>query len=398
MSARVHRIDQGTKAGKPVKLTNGWLRVDALLTRTGVFTYYNADGSKRRELRLDSEVFSPAALKSFSLVPVTDEHPPEFLTAENTREYARGSVGEAPAKEGQHVAAPLLVTDAELIAKLENAEAREVSCGYTCDLEMTPGEHNGEKYDAIQRHIVGNHVAVVQRGRAGATARVRMDSAAVAVVRLDSEPGDKPADPPNNQEQRVKIIRIDGVDFEVGSDAAAQAFAKFTARVDAEKAELLGKIAAGEKATSVLQAKLDTATEENTKLKADVAALPAKLAGEAKVRADLESRARVVLGAKFDLSKLDAKGVRVTVLERLVKGIKLDGKSEGYLEARFDSELERFEVEAKTDATAAARRVADPVKEDTGDDVPGDSGESFVRMVTDSQESWKTTLGEKKSA
>lgn len=397
MSARVHRIDQGTSAGKPIKLANGWLRVDALLTRTGVFTYFNVDGTQRRELRLDSEVFSPAALKSFALVPVTDTHPPDFLTAENTREYARGAVGESPKQDGRHVAAPLLVTDAELISKLEAGEARELSCGYTCDLEMTPGEHNGEKYDAIQRHIVGNHVAVVARGRAGATARVRMDSAAVAVVRLDSEPGGLPVDPPNNQEQRVKIIRIDGVDFEVGSDAAAQAFAKFTARVDAEKAELQGKIAAGEKASSVLQAKLDTASEENTKLKADLAALPAKLAEGAKVRADLESRARIVVGAKFDLSKLDAKGIRTTVLERLVKGIKLEGKTDGYVEARFDSELERFEAEAKTDATAAARRVAQPVNEDSGDDVPTDSGDSFARMVNDSQEQWKTTLGEKKA-
>jgi len=397
MTVRVHRIDQGTSAGKPVKLANGWLRVDALLTRTGVFTYYNADGSKRRELRLDEEVFSPAALKSFSLVPVTDEHPPEFLTAENTREYSRGSVGEAPTKDGQHVAAPLLVTDAELIAKLESGEAREISCGYTCDLEMTAGEHNGEKYDAIQRRIVGNHAAVVKRGRAGASARVRMDSAAVAVVRIDAEPGANPADPPQNQEQSVKIIRIDGVDFEVGSDAAAQAFAKFTARIDAERAELAGKIAAGEKTLATLQAKFDSATEENTKLKADVAALPAKLAGEAKVRAELETRARSVLGSKFDLSKLDAKGIRSTVLERLVKGIKLDGKAEAYLEARFDAELERFDAESKSDPTARARAEADPVNEDTGDDLPADSGDSFVRMVTDSQQTWEKTLNPSKS-
>jgi len=172
-----HRLDRGEVLRKPTKLANGWLRLDGRLTRTGVFTYRLPDGSMRRELRLADEVFRDDTLQSFALVPVTDEHPPAFLDASNTKEFARGAVAGALRRDGNFVAGEMLVTDAELIAKLEGGKAREISCGYTCDLEESAGEFDGERYDAIQRNIRGNHVAIVERGRAGPEARVRMDAA-----------------------------------------------------------------------------------------------------------------------------------------------------------------------------------------------------------------------------
>ena len=182
-----YRIDRGNLS-KPVKLSNGWLRIDGKLTRTGVFTYRNPNGSMRRELRLADEVFKEDAMQSFALVPVTDEHPPGFLDAKNTREYARGSVAGTLRRDGEFVAAELLVTDADLIAKLERGAARELSCGYNCDLDETPGTTaDGLRYDAIQRNIRGNHVAVVAKGRAGPEARVRMDGASVEVLDGDDD-------------------------------------------------------------------------------------------------------------------------------------------------------------------------------------------------------------------
>lgn len=182
-----YRIDRGNLS-KPVKMSNGWLRIDGRLTRTGVFTYRNNDGTMRRELRLPEEVFKSDAMQSFALVPVTDEHPPGFLDAKNTREYARGSVAGTLRKDGEFVAGELLVTDADLIKKLEDGAARELSCGYNCDLDEKPGvTADGLRYDAIQRNIRGNHVAVVAKGRAGPEARVRMDGASVEVLDGDDD-------------------------------------------------------------------------------------------------------------------------------------------------------------------------------------------------------------------
>lgn len=182
-----YRIDRGNLS-KPVKMSNGWLRIDGRLTRTGVFTYRNDDGTMRRELRLPEEVFKTDAMQSFALVPVTDEHPPGFLDAKNTREYARGSVAGTLRKDGEFIAGELLVTDADLIKKLEDGAARELSCGYNCDLDEKPGvTADGLRYDAIQRNIRGNHVAVVAKGRAGPEARVRMDGASVEVLDGDDD-------------------------------------------------------------------------------------------------------------------------------------------------------------------------------------------------------------------
>lgn len=185
--ANVYRLDRG-ELQKPTKMSNGWMRIDGRITRTGVFTYRLPGGKVRRELRLPDEVFKTDAMQSFALVPVTDEHPPAMLDANNTKDYARGSVAGTLRKDGEFVAGELLITDAALIKKLEDGKAREISCGYNCDLDETPGvTSDGLRYDAIQRNIRGNHVAIVPKGRAGPEARVRMDGAGVEVLDGDDD-------------------------------------------------------------------------------------------------------------------------------------------------------------------------------------------------------------------
>lgn len=185
--ANVYRLDRG-ELRKPTKMSNGWMRIDGRITRTGVFTYRLPNGKVRRELRLPDEVFKQDAMQSFALVPVTDEHPPVMLDATNTKDFARGSVAGTLRKDGEFVAGELLITDADLIKKLEDGAAREISCGYNCDLEEVPGvTGDGQRYDAIQRNIRGNHVAIVPKGRAGPEARVRMDGAGVEVLDGDDD-------------------------------------------------------------------------------------------------------------------------------------------------------------------------------------------------------------------
>lgn len=180
--ARVRRYDRITldasEYRKPAVLPNGFLKTDAVLTRTGVFPYRLGDGSTRRELRLPEEVGSPDSLASFQMLPVTDDHPPAAVTKDNVTVYQRGSIGDTVAFDGRLVSAPILITERNLVGKIQAGVKDQVSLGYDCDLEMTPGTHPefGE-YDAIQRGIVGNHVAIVALGRAGPAARVRMDAA-----------------------------------------------------------------------------------------------------------------------------------------------------------------------------------------------------------------------------
>ena len=114
------------------------------------------------------EVFSPETVASFEGMPVTNNHPPDGVTAENIRAFQRGhahNVRRGAGNESDLLLADLIITDPVLIDAIL-AGKREISCGYTYDL----CEENGTY---VQRNIRGNHVAVVDAGRAGPRVSIR---------------------------------------------------------------------------------------------------------------------------------------------------------------------------------------------------------------------------------
>ena len=109
------------------------------------------------------EVFSPATIASFEGMPVTNDHPPEGVDVSNIRALQKGhahNVRRGSGEEADLLLADLIITDPALITAILEDGKREISCGYTYEL----CEENG-RY--IQRKIRGNHVAVVDAGRAG---------------------------------------------------------------------------------------------------------------------------------------------------------------------------------------------------------------------------------------
>lgn len=153
---------------------------DGYLTRCGVLEYVQPDGSVRRELRPRDEVAKPASLATLEGRPVTDDHPSHMLTSDDALQHARGALASGAAMSGDHVYSRLSVLDRNLVKKMDDG-VQQVSCGYECDLDNTPGvDPTYGRYDAIQRNINYNHVAILPRGRAG-SARVRMDGVSVQV-------------------------------------------------------------------------------------------------------------------------------------------------------------------------------------------------------------------------
>lgn len=188
---QVRRWDTGT-VGKVERTDQGYLRCDATITKTGVFTYRQPGGTVRRELRLPEEVFDDAAMRSFGLSPLTNGHPPVMLNARNTARYQVGSVVE-PRRDGDHVAAYVQITDSDAIEAAESGR-RQLSCGYTCNIERRSGVtqgiegvQDGIHFDAIQRDIRGNHVAMVDAARAGSTVQLRLDQADAFQVETDEQ-------------------------------------------------------------------------------------------------------------------------------------------------------------------------------------------------------------------
>lgn len=175
MSRSVYRTDIGSL--RPVeRRDDGTIVVDAYLTKCGVFPYRQQDGSTKFELRLPEDVFDSASMKSFEGRVVTNNHPPGMVDARTAREYAVGCLLGVPTRDGDHMRGRLSVYDEQTVGDMESGKL-QVSNGYTCDTVETPGIHPiYGKYDAIQKNIRGNHVAIVDRARAGVTASARMDA------------------------------------------------------------------------------------------------------------------------------------------------------------------------------------------------------------------------------
>ena len=354
----------------PTITSAGYMRADAYVARVGVQEYREPDGSVRRELRLPEEVFHADALESFSGVPVTDDHPPAMLSPENARQHARGNLGE-PRPEGNFLRAPMVVTDAALIAKMK-AGKTQISCGYTCDLEMSPGEWRGKPYDAIQRNIRGNHVAVVDVGRAGPEVRARMD-AFLEGLREDAKDPSGEAGLPHPRdgasrisqtdghdavkERPMRKIKIDGVEYEVTEQVAqaldkereAQAAREKTMKADADKATARADQAEG-----------DLAKERAARKDAED---PAKLREKIAARVALEQVAAKHLGADAKLDAMSDREVKVAVIKKLAGADLGADRSDDYVAARFDAAVGDVGAQSLDAARAAAERASSAAAE-----------------------------------
>ena len=118
--------------------------------------------------RPEEEVFAPETLASFEGMPVTNDHPPDGVDIENIRRLQMGhahNVRRGTGEESDLLLADLIITDPRLIDAILDGK-REISCGYTYEL----AEENGQY---IQRKIRGNHIAVVDAGRAGTRVSIK---------------------------------------------------------------------------------------------------------------------------------------------------------------------------------------------------------------------------------
>lgn len=155
------------------RLPNGRLITEGYLARTGILEYTDSNGA-RKEYRPPDEVFRPDSIASFEGVPLTDNHPTGLLNA-NAKGHVVGTITKVR-REDDKIKAQIVVFDKSTIEKMEKGKIH-LSAGYQVDLDRTPGvTPQGEKYDAVQRMIFADHVALVEKGRAGPEVRIRMDS------------------------------------------------------------------------------------------------------------------------------------------------------------------------------------------------------------------------------
>ena len=316
---KVARYDSG-KLDKATRTPSGGIKVPATITRIGVLRYRMADGSERFELRPPEEVFAADSLSSLAHAPVTDGHKGR-VTPENWKAVAIGHVGENVTHNDSHVSANLVIDDLGGIGAIDSGERKDLSAGYYCEFDPTPGVFNGERYDGIQREIRYNHVAIlpVGTGRAGPSATLHLD--ANDACEVHSEPSNRLEPTP------MKTIRIDGQDYEIGSDAH---FAKLDAM---HKAELAKVRAEADTATG----RADSADKTIATLRAELAAAkdPKVIQDAANVRARVIVQARKVLGQRFDDTGKTPTDMIVAMLTKMDPSFDPKGKSDDYIMGAF---------------------------------------------------------------
>lgn len=151
----------------------GFLMDKPIVTSCGIFEYSNPDGSIRRELRLPEDVFAPESLKSYRGKPVIITHDAGLIDKDNVADNQIGTILSEGERSGDNVRAEIIIHDTD---EMKECGMKELSLGYNLDLDETPGEWNGQRYDAVQKNIRINHLAIVREARAGEQARLNLDS------------------------------------------------------------------------------------------------------------------------------------------------------------------------------------------------------------------------------
>ena len=342
-------------------LSDGTLKVVGQLTHPGVFSYRNPDGSERKEYRPADEVLNKASLATFAGMTITINHPQvpgKLVTPGTWKGVTAGHVGDNVRADGDHAIADLYIKDAAAIAGVQNGTLRKLSCGYCAtEIDPTPGvTPEGVRYDAVQRKIVGNHVALLlgQMPRGGDNCTLRLDSS-----------GDEIAPPLNY-----------GVDLEA-----------LKAKVTALESEL-GKARTDAAEVTKLTAALATAQK-------DLAVAVAQNSPE-RLDALVEERMAVVASAKA--AGVETKGLSTLAIKRAIvakKTPELAARVDSFGVEAVDAILAVYQTQPHpTMAAAVSVTVADPARTDAKPADPNATpkqADLYAASVLASRNAWKNS-------
>ncbi|WPH64029.1 DUF2213 domain-containing protein [Vibrio phage vB_VpP_1] len=305
----------------------GFLIVPGKVARTGIQEYFAYElGITDRNpneivkvYRPEDEVFKDSSLASYQDKDVTNDHPSKLVDSESYKTVSVGHIRTSGAKDGDFVIADIIIKDKQAIADVESGKV-ELSAGYTAEYVREPGvTKDGQEYEYVQRNIVINHVALVDRARAGREATLFDSSKEIiymGIVTLDSGVSVEVAD--KNAATMIQS-KIDGLKTEV-SDANAS-------------------LVKAEQAAAKLEATNDSLTEEVEKLKG--------LTSDSAIEKRVNERVALCDSARSVIENYDATGkadseIKVDICKAAFPKRSFDGKSDAYIEACYDQAMEEI--------------------------------------------------------
>lgn len=327
-----------TSAIRARRTDDGFLVDSPVIGRIGIQSYTQKDGSQLRVFRPKEEVFSPESLDSAKGKPITYSH--VFVNPNNARTTVVGATSSAGYQDGEHVRIDVSVFAADAIESILLKRAQELSLGYTAEIHPTPGLYNPQTgevvwkddfdtrfpdgvitaewqaFDAVQRHIRINHLAIVRRARAGRAARFNVDE--------------------DEDDMTVKV-KIGDAEYDVPQEVKSQIEA-LQDSLTQEKA----KKTTSETALQGLQAKIDAQQATIDGFDSRQEGLKKTWQAENKVRAELEVSAKQ-FGVACD--SLSNKEIKIEMLKRAGAG-DLSEKADAYIDAAFDIRKSTFGADA----------------------------------------------------
>jgi hypothetical protein len=291
--------------------SDGFLGFSARFARTGIQMYrgdeidpdgMHKDSSGGRRFQADKlypvdrpaeEVFAQRALGSFLAKPITNDHPSNGVTIDNWSALAKGAIGEV-VRDGEYARMSGLITDKATISDYQ-AGKRELSGGYGAEIVVADGVNaKGEPFVAKQTTIDGNHVALVDRGRAGSECSIRD-----ALPRCATAPQSFLDHFLKQEIPAVKTMLIDGLTVDIANaDTAMATIQTILAARDEARAKVAG-----------LQTEVATLTTDKATLDAQVVTLNQQLVDSKPTPAQLRDAAR---NYALTAGKAKALGVAVT--------------------------------------------------------------------------------------
>lgn len=336
----VHLTDTLTLDGTARICADGCLVAEVLAARTGLQDYQgrevdpdNAHGLRDKAVvkvwRPEEEVFKDASLASYSAAPVTVNHPAEMVDSSNWKRHGVGEINGDIVRDGQRVRVPVIVRDAAAV-KAAQTTHKQLSMGYSTTLDFTPGTTpDGAAYDAVQRDIRINHIALVPVARGGPELRI-VDERPKEPTTMKIKIGDAEVDATNGEAVR---IAVDALNTKLSTSLTALTAAEAQAVADA----------------ATITAK-DAEIADLTKKLADAAITPAKLADAAKVYADVQAKAKA-LGVTV------AADADTATIKKAVVDAKMGDKAKAYTADHIDIAFDSLTAGVKVDATDANNGV-----------------------------------------
>lgn len=193
---------------------NGWVEIKGNpITKVGVFPYkgvqIDPEGSMGLDPNIIYQVYRPEeeldnqeTIDSFKLVPWIDGH---VMLGEGVgltlpeNKGIDGITGQDVYFEFPYLKSNLKVFSSKLPNEIDGNEKKELSIGYRCRYDMQSGVYEGQPYDVIQRKIRGNHVALVEEGRAGS------DVAVLDHFKFTFDSGELTMNPENEKKDTVTL-------------------------------------------------------------------------------------------------------------------------------------------------------------------------------------------------